>query len=406
MYMRGVFLIPFYLLICAVAGASWSGELVGSAGPEGGQWSFYLAWERQDGPVQLSLGAQVEAGEKVMRLSPRWQLGAVLGPFALRAGQNVDHLTTGDLFRLVNKEQHGPETSFVLLEGEQLKLGLLRRIPLRGGDLGQLAFAESKVEAGPFSFSGLRLHFVEAQGPGWAAVFQAGAVKGNLQAVAASGVLNRHGSVQRGRVVELEKTGDGARGRLRWQWIEPGFVSLAAKSNRYTPNRTGWQLELALPVGPWEAGLELRKHTDLGGTRQYNRLAFTLQAGETWTWEWRLAPTRAFLVRREEEAGFWQVDLINGVLRRDWERGRERWSLRADIPRRIGRLEVQLNKEQHWRVVFKYDFLRHLAHCYLRIRWGKANGHVQLEVGRYDGGNLTAAFGQPLSLRLSWTWEF
>jgi len=56
--------------------------------------------------------------------------------------------------------------------------------------------------------------------------------------------------------------------------------------------------------------------------------------------------------------------------------------------------------------VAKYDFLLHRAHTYLRVRWERAKQYVQLELGEYDGGNLTASFGQPAQLKLSWGWQF
>jgi len=409
LYMRGVFFVLFCLTVSAAASAvELSGELTGAAGPEGFNQSVYLSLHRQMDSVDLRLGVQCDYGqERILQLTPRWQLEAQgAGLFLLRAGQNVDHYTSSDLFRLINKNQRARGTSYAVVQGEQLSFGLLGQIPLRSQELADALFVESVFTVGPLAFTGLQLRFLGPRGPGAAAVLQVTGSLGAWEAAAAAGWVYERGQECRGTVFELRKTGSGVRGGFSWQSVDPGFESLFAKSNRYTPNRVGWELNLTLPVGPLEAGMTLRRHTDAALTRRYDRLLYTVQLGENVGLEWRLEPTRALAFRYSGDGFLWQFDAVNQVLRHDRETQGGRWSFRADGQRKIFRIELQLEKTLAWRCVFKYDFSRQLAHHFLRVRWGTANRYLQLELGEYDGGNLAAAFGQPPKLKLSWSQRF
>lgn len=409
MYMRGVFFVLLCMIVAASScAAEWSAELSGSLGPAGFQQQLYVSFGKQVGAVDLRLGMQGDcAPGQRLQFTPTWRLEVGgLGPLLLRTGGNVDHYTSRELFRLISKNNHLPDTSFLILESEQLALGFFHGIPLRSEERARARFVESSFQLGPLTWRGLQLQYSSFQETGTAAVLQSGMSLGAWEAQTALGWLYGDGVSFSGRVLELTRTGSRLSGSFTWQRVEPGFVSLLAKSNRVSPNRVGWQLDLAAALGPMEAGLVLRRQTNLEGTRQYNRTAFTVEVGAGFSLEWRLDPTEALVLRRKTAEGLWQVDMVNQVVRLDRETERGSWSVRADVPRRIGRVEVQLEKAWAWRVVIKYDWLRQLSHCYLRLRWGGTNRYLQLELGQYDGGNLTAAFGRPPQLQLSWHWQF
>jgi hypothetical protein len=409
LYMRGAFFVLFCLAATAAASAAGlGGEVSGFLSPDGFAQSFYLSFDHQLDSTDLRLGVVGEYGsEGAFQLSPRWQLElGDLGPFLLRAGRDVDHYTSSDLFRLISKNNRSPASSFLTLESPQASFGFLQAVPLRSGDPVSALFAEALLEAGPLGFRGLHLQFAGGGQGGTAAVLQAEAALGPWAAAAAAGWVQEGTLASRGTVVVLERSGSGLQGSFTWQSIEPGFASLLAKSNRYPPGRRGWELELKLPLGALEGEVDLRRQGNLAGTRSYNRLAFTCRAGENFSVQWRLEPTRALVLRYSGEGLLWQVDAVNLVVRHDRETEAGSWSWRADAKRRIARLEVQLDRTLKWRLVAKYDFLLHRAHTYLRVRWERAKQYVQLELGEYDGGNLTASFGQPAQLKLSWGWQF
>ncbi|HHW72119.1 MAG TPA: hypothetical protein GX393_02680 [Firmicutes bacterium] len=406
--MRGFFCVLFVLVASSACGAAFGGEVTGSLGPDGYAQTWYFFLDRQLADADLLLGLQWQQGsEKPLHLTPRWRLETRSeGPFRLRTGQGVDHYSSSDLFRMIGKNQHTPETTFAAVESEQFSLGLLRQVPLRGGDAANAAFSESMLTVGPLALRGLSLHYANPEAVGAARILQASGAFRGWEAAAAWGLIWKAGEVSRGAVLELKRDGEKARASLSWQSIEPGFESLLAKSNRYTPNRVGWELELAAPLGSLEMGLHMRRQVNWERSREYNRLSCTLLAGDSFRVEWRLEPTQALILRREAKGVLWQIDLLSQVLRFDRDIEEGRLSFRADGQRRIARLELQLDKTVQWRVVVKRDFLRDFTYFYLRARWGRADRHFQLELGEHDGGNLPAGFGQPHQLRLSWTLRF
>jgi hypothetical protein len=406
--MRGVFLILLCLAVSArPAAAEFSGEFKGSLGSDGVVQELSLQLEREIASLHLLAAVDCEyAWGQGLQLTPRWQVRAAKqSPWSLRAGQNVDHYTSSELFRLINKNHRTVETAFAVLESEQSVLGFLHRVPLDSEDLVDVVFADNRFTLGAMSLRGLQLQFSGRQS-GSAAVVQAEAGMAPLAVAAAAGWMKVQGVEHRGRVVEVSHESPHFQGSFTWQSVDPGFRSILAKTNRYQPNRRGWQLDLALPLGQGEVGVAMRRHTNQEGTREYNRLAWTAKFGERFRVEWRFQPTKSLILRHTADGSLWQFDAVNYVLRHDRELGSGSWSVRGDFKRRIGRLEVQWSTGLEWRLVLKYDFLRKLAHCFLRVRYGGDNLHAQLELGHYDGGNLTSSFSRPPRLSLAWGWRF
>lgn len=137
LYMRGAFFVLFCLAATAAASAAGlGGEVSGFLSPDGFAQSFYLSFDHQLDSTDLRLGVVGEYGsEGAFQLSPRWQLElGDLGPFLLRAGRDVDHYTSSDLFRLISKNNRSPASSFLTLESPQASFGFLQAVPLRSGD--------------------------------------------------------------------------------------------------------------------------------------------------------------------------------------------------------------------------------------------------------------------------------
>ena len=132
----------------------------------------------------------------------RWQVRLLQSPWSLRAGQNVDHYTSSELFRLINKNHRTVETAFAVLESEQSVLGFLHRVPLDSEDLVDVVFADNRFTLGDMSLRGLQLQFSGRQS-GSAAVVQAEAGMAPLAVAAAAGWMKVQGVEHRGRVVEV-----------------------------------------------------------------------------------------------------------------------------------------------------------------------------------------------------------
>ena len=136
------------------------------------------------------------------------------------------------------------------------------------------------------------------------------------------------GVEHRGRVVEVSHESPHFQGSFTWQSVDPGFRSILAKTNRYQPNRRGWQLDLALPLGQGEVGVAMEaSHQSRGyaGVQQVgldSKVWRTVQGGVALP-AYQI-PDPAPYGRRS----LWQFDAVNYVLRHDRELGSGSWSVR------------------------------------------------------------------------------
>lgn len=410
MYMRGVFFVLFLLLsVSSSVLAGFSAGLAGSASTEGIHQELELAVEHQHSGLEARGLLTMTQNLEGVSWNPAWKLQLhSKQSVQLMLGRGMGHHTSSEVFRLLHKDNFTNKTAFLTFHTEQVRLGFLKSVPFKELDFVDAFFVESSLDVGPLTFRGLQLNYAGSRAWGWADVLQAEGRMGAWELVLAGGWQADWINLdRRGLMVRLTKDGPGPHGSFLWQNLPQGFSSPLAKSNRLTPNRVGWQLELGATLKGLELGLALRRQTDEARTRHYRHLRFTLEAMEhQLELEWRLQPTEALILRRTVGDSFWQVDLANLLLRHDRDLGEASYSLRLDGRRRIVRLELQLAGPLDWRIIGKYDFLRNLFHSYLRVRLGKQQRHLQLELGQYDGGSLTAGFHNPARIVFSWRWQF
>ena len=243
MSMRGVFFVLFFLLLCISAGEAYDvrGGIQGSLGSEGVEHELSL-----DAKQQWS-GLKIDAGWKGQWLSSsaetkhylNWQMCFDAKHLQLIFSGNKPHYTSGDLFRLVHKDNFGPDSSSFLIVSEGLKLGLLRRIPLRSLDQVDVWFYESALDL---------------VGRGWQ--------------------TNSSGVESRARLAEIRNNGDFWEVLLTYQSIDPQFSSLLAKTNKHTPDRRGWRVEAVYNSATWRLKFNRRQHSNIEGSKKYNQLSW------------------------------------------------------------------------------------------------------------------------------------
>ena len=412
MYMRGVFLMLFVIVTATVTGGAVevSGEITGSYGTAGVTHIFAVEAQQKSSRLDLQWALDIEYSlDQGSTAHSRWELQtSLMRDVQLALIHNRDHYTSSDVFRLINKNNYSPESYFIGVRSSQINLGLLRKVPLKNVDVVDAVFCESVLEVGPLAMRGTQLRFAGLSESGWAGVLQAHVKLGAWEAVTGIGwQTDSKGAESQGRVFGIKGSGPGFRGNLQWQRIDPIFQSPLAKTNTYTPNRQGWQLELTSIFHRLELGLNVRRHSNLDQSREYNQLSWKLNAkDEDISLEWRMQPTPAFILRYIRGDLLLQADFINSSLRLDKKINDVDWSLRLDGVRLIGRLECKLTGKLQWRVIGKYDFLRHRAHHSLLVQHRAKNGNFKLEIGQYDRGNISAGFGNSPSFCISWGWEF
>ncbi|MCK9525667.1 MAG: hypothetical protein M0R49_07035, partial [Limnochordia bacterium] len=339
------------------------------------------------------------------QIETRWKLVfPLLANLRAVLNHNQDHFTSGEIFRLINKNQYTADSYSAILQSPQVNLGILRQVPFKSRDVVDALFVESVLELGNLSLRGLQLQYAGRSEAGSARILQAGGKLGNLAVEAATGwQVDFRGEESRARVLELRGDALGFSGNLVLQQIDPGFLSLLAKTNQYTPNRRGWELDLSTEYGQINLSLNLRRHTNMDATRDYRQLVWKLAAKDKPTsLEWRIQPTPAVMMRYALGDTLLQFDPLNSTLRTDFAMGEVTISIRLHALRQIGRLECKFGETLRWRLIGKYDFLEHRTHYSVLIE----HDHLKLEIGQYDRGNMTSGFNNPSSFCISWGWKF
>ena len=413
MYMRGVFFVIFCLVTCAppVQALKVSRELAGSAGAEGLSSSLrldleHLSWCDLKWGLEAAFSPD-QPGQIGTRT--RWQAQLPLAKhLEFILNHNLDHYTTNEIFRLINKNNFTKESYFAHLKTDQLNLGFLRTVPFKERDKVDAIFMESIFELGPLSLTGLQLRYAGRLESGTAQVLQGSVQLGFLQGLGAMGwQTDSKGDESQGLLWELGAQLPGFTANLAGQKIDPDFLSPLAKTNRYTPDRQGWQIELTALHKDLELSWTMRRHTNSKQSKHYNQLALKLEAqSKNVSLEWRIEPTKAFIIRYALEDTLFQMDAPNSTLRTDFKLGGANFSFRLDAKRGIVRLETKYARIFEWRLIGKYDLWRHRSFHSLLARYSGKSGHIQLEIGEYDRGNMGAGFGNPRSLCISWGWKF
>ncbi len=409
--MRGVFFIfsifCFLFLSIGAEAVEVEGHLQGNLAAQGLRQELVFdavhkgAWLRAHGGGSFLL----EAGR--LSFKPHGQIiFSHRGIFHLAWLKNMAHYTSQDAFRLLQKDNFGPATSALIFQADQITLGILRAVPLKGGEQADFLFCENHVVAGPVVLRGMQAKYTALD------VVQAASIEGRLdwgplRALVGRGWQQKKHGFAQASVAELRVGGKGHSLNFFWQHVEPGFVSLAAKSNKYTPDRRGWRVEATTNFAQVELSCNLRRHVNLAGTRGYDQLSLRLVSlGSAVSVELRLQPTRALIIRHATAAGLIQFDVLNGTSRCDGQLGNLFYGLRFDGPNGIGRLELKSGGGLNWRIIAKYDWLKERLHYSLMVRHEVARGHVQIELGEYDRGNMGAGFSTSPSLGISWQWKF
>ena len=416
MYMRGVFFALFCLLICSsgTQAVDYAGELTWTVGTREVSSALTLDLEKDLPWCDLTWGFDASIGlSQPIRPegATRWALALPLTPqVQVIVNHNQDHFTSADSFRMINKNNYGEESYFASLQTQQLRMGYVRKIPFRNKDVVDALFAESVLEVGSLSLIGMQMRFAGALESGSAGILQAEGSFGSFDVVGARGwQIDSKGEESQGSVFELKQGGSDLSATLVVQKIDPGFLSLLAKTNRYTPNRQGWQLHLSSDHDGFGLGLNVRRHRNLEETRDYNQLSWKFDFKDKCTGvEWRIQPTRAFVISYDQGDTLFQLDPLNSTLRTDFKVQDTALSFRLDAVRSIARLECRFERIFEWRFIVKYDFLLQRSHYSILAQsqsGGKGNS-FRLEVGQYDRGNMSSGFNNPRSFCISWGWKF
>jgi len=414
--MRGVFFVLVLLLISpgSTHAMQYDGEFAAEAGTGGTTCTVRLGLEKKLLQCEAKWGLEGDlklTEPSRAQMTTWWQVALPIAKqFRLVINRNQNHFTSSDIFRLIRHNQFMEDTTFASLQTRQIYLGYLRSVPFKNLDVVDAVFVESVFDIGALSLTGLQMHFAGFSESGTAGVLQAGATFGTLKAVVAGGwQTDSRADLMEGVVLDLSHNGKVFNGRLVAQRVDPGFLSPLAKTNQFTPNRQGWQLDVSSKYKGIELGLTLRRHTDIERTREYDRLVWKLDVGDKNTSvEWRIQPTPAFVMRYSLGDTLFQMDPINSTLRTDLALGDSLFSFRVDALRTIARLEYKFAGNLRWRLIGKYDFQNVRSHYSVLVEHSldEHNTHLQLEIGEYDHGNMSAGFNNPSSFRISWRWKF
>ncbi|NMB01200.1 MAG: hypothetical protein GX971_06740 [Firmicutes bacterium] len=411
MNMRGVFLCALLVTVAtSVAAAEVEHELTGSVGTHDSvcklSIDFLENWSYLDLRWGLDLNLRPTDG---VRVDDRWQIRALLWDrIDFIVNHNLDHYTTSDRFRLINKNNYSEETYSVGVYTDQMHLGFLKNVPLKNLDSVDALFCSSELHLRNLLVKTLQLRFAGRKESGVAHVIEGIASWGYWKLGAALGSqTNGAGVDSQGSVLELKREGRGFETELVLHKIDPGFLSPLAKSNKYTPNRVGWQFKTTVPLAGLDVGFNIRRQTNLDRTRKYPQRSWEFSSVEKNTsLEWRLEPNPAFILRYSKGDNQVRVDPLNYSFRYDTKLSAASCSMRFDGERMIARLEIRFENLLDWRAIGKYDFLTARSHYSVMVRYGDDGKYLQIDIGEYDRGSMTSGFSNPFSFCITWGWKF
>lgn len=412
MHMRGVFLFAIIFVCCCVSAHAheWNGVYLGRLAQDTWeqQLTFHASLSRSW--LELNGGGFFVLSPEGYLFTPDWHLTVSFpGRFTMQWLKNRSHYSSQDLFGQLRSNNFSPETTALLVHSDWVRAGYLRHLPLRTGEEGDLWFYEGEFHTGPLLWRALQLQYVQTSGGGQA---QSVEVLFSTDAVRTALAIGSHewvGGAARAAAAQLDFERGPIYLDLHYQYVEPGYISLGAKSNRLTPDRTGWKGEVGVELPWFTASSEWRRQFNISGSRNYDRLVFGVAApNKTVSLEFRLLPTKALAARYAKDGKLLQFDVINRTARFDSQVGSLMCGLRFDFARGIGRLELngEVGSAFSWRGIVKNDWQngRNYSSLLLRRQFGRAS--FQVELGEYDRGNMLSGFGTRPELSISWHWEF
>ncbi len=395
----GVLLCLILLLNVAAARAGGLiGTVAGVADQTGLQQQLFLQYSGKKDDFALVLNSNVSLA--ALPLSLAWEPAWRLAYKQLAFSRNQPHFTSPDFFRLVHKNHFKAKTTVFWADTPNISAAWFGSIPFKNEDLVNGLYLQGFLKLRQL---GLGAAFLQA-GAGNFTVLEARLAEGPFKISAAAGLREKSPAA----VLELAYQKGKYEANLAWQHVAADFVSPFAQTNKYTPNRRGWHLKSSFPLGDVLVSLNRRRQGNLAQTTQYNQYSWKFAAaGYNTEVEWRLEPTKAFLIRYKGKGAQLEIDPLRQSGRFDSTLfARLNYRISFDAPRRIGRLELRFNLGLKWRLIAKRDFLKNRLNYSALAEFENKNFRFSLAVGVYDRGNIHAGFDAPRQASISWEWDF
>lgn len=347
------------------------------------------------------------------RLSPAWHVSYGGDSSVIGFWRGMPHLTEPSVFRILNKNQFRDETTVYAGRFSGLTCGGFSKMPLEEQTVqGRFAFLEKDL--GPLRLLAMNLTY--DTGSDWDLVDSCGRFT-ILQGGAAGRVYEtelamgwqEQGTQSLSRALVWKNDLYWPKGSIEAQYIviEPGFKSLFASTNRFTPDRKGWEVRLKHEFSGVTVGLMRRLLENTAETRMYPRFVLDAHSEKLdCSVELRLQPTRALILKWNGPHSSWQADPIRQTLRVDWVQNKAANRITIDYPYGLVRVQTKLELFGDWLVVYKRDFRRDRVNFFARTRLETGRGFIQLDWGTYDRGNIRAAFDRDPAWRISWEYRF
>lgn len=408
---HGVFYVLFLLVLCTFIAEAGDLSIVssGHVGTEGINNSLSLRGD--DFSIfdfELGLETYVDLTGNYWH-NPRWYLiSSPIQNLELIIKHNHEHITSSDSFRLIKSDNFYAKSTFYSISVPWAQVGFFRNIPFKTLDNVDALYIRGNFEMNPFLLRATELKYAGYQESGSARVLEAEVTSALGSSSTAIGWQHdTKGEIIQGFITKITHKSKNINGSLEWRRIEPGFQSLFSENNKHTSNRQGYHLKENIILGDLRFSWNFRRHQDIDLTRSYNQNSLIVSSKVNNTEvEWRLEPTSAFILRYAEKDVKIQVDAWNSTFRYANKYKELEYDFRADAKRRIFRLQLGSGRKLHWRLIGKYDFARKRNHHSFIVACQLEQANLQLELGKYDRGNMAAGFNNPPRLCISWDWKF
>lgn|GEM_PF-2635368 len=416
MILREVFFVVSLSLLVLSSNAVQAFTITSAGEIAGGECTSSLILAQQSRWRNWSFGGTLtleHTFQQVHMPMPAWELKYNGEGIVLEHWRGMPHFSEPSLFRVLNKNQFTNQTAVVAACFRDLSCGSFLHIPL-DDEKAHGAFALFEKSLGPCELIGLNLIYDTEHGSnegrtfGRVAVLQGGLEGSLCQAELAVGW---HWAGRERPCRGLVWTSGLHTGKsaieLQYVEIDPEFTSLFSSTNRFTPDRKGWEMRLQHELPVMNIGLTLRSHSSIDGQHSYPRVSLDTQITKlNYSAELRLQPTRALILKWKGSHSSWQIDPIRQTFRVDWDQAKASNRVTIDYPFGLVRFQTDFDFLGSWRVVYKRDFQKGRSNFFARTQIKRGNGVVQLEWGAYDRGNIRAAFDRDPVWRISWEYEF